>query len=153
MSARILALDVSLTATGVTRPDGLADTLRPPSKMMGDDRLAWWAETFHVLVADSRAQHIVIESPFNHGTHGASSLKLGEVYGVLKVELARAGTHVQTWVPPKKLKKAWTGNGNADKELMRAAAVERGLSVAGLDHNAIDALALWVCAHQGLWDE
>lgn len=153
MSARILALDVSLTATGVTHPDGLSDTLRPPKKLMGDARLAWWAETFHVLVSDANAQRIVIESPFNHGTHGASTLKLGEVYGVLKVELSRGRDHVQTWVPPKKLKKMWTGNGNADKELMRAYAIERGLSVAGLDHNAIDSLALWVCAHQGLWDE
>jgi hypothetical protein len=34
---------------------------------------------------------------------------------------------------------------------MRAEAIERGLDVAGLDDNAIDALALWFLTREGVW--
>lgn len=44
-------------------------------------------------------------------------------------------------VPVGEIKKHWTGKGNADKEAMIAAAVERGYSPA--DDNEADALALF----------
>lgn len=153
----LTALDLSLTASGITHPDGRADTYAPPRKLKGGDRLLWWAETFDVVLADDRPDVVVWERPFLHPGRPAGTMALGGLYGVWLTSLARymrtRSTVVQVLepVPPKSLKKAWTGNGNATKDDMRAEAIERSLDVAGLDDNAVDSLALWVLTREGVW--
>jgi Holliday junction resolvasome RuvABC endonuclease subunit len=150
---RLLALDLSLTASGVVDPDGNADTLRPPKGMIGGERLAWWHQTFVVLLDQHQPTRIAIEAPYVG--HRNNTLKLGELYGVFRHALAEHGRPIViTWVPPSSLKKAWTGDGRATKYGMRYWAVNHlGYDrAADLDDNAIDALALWHTTRDGMWD-
>jgi Holliday junction resolvasome RuvABC endonuclease subunit len=149
---RLLALDVSLTATGVVDPDGNAETLRPPRGMIGGERLAWWHQTFTVLLDQHQPTRIAIEAPYVG--HRNNTLKLGELYGVFQLALTQHGRPIViTWVPPSSLKKAWTGKGNATKDEMRYWFRHSfAYYPADLDDNAIDALALWHTTRLGHWD-
>jgi Holliday junction resolvasome RuvABC endonuclease subunit len=153
---RLLALDLSLTASGVVDPDGNPDTLRPPKGMVGGERLAWWHQTFTVLLDQHQPTRIAVEAPYVG--HRNNTLKLGELYGVFQLALTQHGRPVLvTWVPPSSLKKAFAGKGNASKAEMRAAALEsvtlhQYVAIPGLDDNAIDALALWHTTRDGMWD-
>jgi Holliday junction resolvasome RuvABC endonuclease subunit len=149
---RLLALDVSLTATGVVDPDGNAETLRPPRGMIGGERLAWWHQTFTVLLDQHQPTRIAIEAP--SVGHRNNTLKLGELYGVFQLALTQHGRPIViTWVPPSSLKKAWTGKGNATKDEMRYWFRHSfAYYPADLDDNAIDALALWHTTRLGHWD-
>jgi Holliday junction resolvasome RuvABC endonuclease subunit len=150
---RLLALDLSLTASGVVDPDGNPDTLRPPKGMVGGERLAWWHQTFTVLLDQHQPTRITIEAPYVG--HRNNTLKLGELYGVFQLAITQHGKPIViTWVPPSSLKKAWTGNGRADKLLMRLAArYEHDVdTTTDLDDNAIDAIALWHTTRDGMWD-
>jgi len=149
---RLLALDLSLTATGVVDPDGNPDTLKPPKNMVGGERLDWWHRTFVVLLDQHQPNRIAIEAPYVG--HRNNTLKLGELYGVFRLALTQHGRPIViAWVPPSSLKKAWTGDGRADKaEMRRAANCILDQDLTDLDDNAIDALALWWTTKQGCWD-
>jgi Holliday junction resolvasome RuvABC endonuclease subunit len=150
---RLLALDISLTATGVVDPDGNPDTLRPPKGMVGGERLAWWHQTFTVLLDQHQPTRIAVEAPYVG--HRNNTLKLGELYGVFQLALTQHGRPIViTWVPPSSLKKAWTGSGNADKFTMRMAALKLDTrdDIDLLSSDAIDALALWHTTQWGMWD-
>lgn len=146
---RLIAFDLSLTASGYVSPSGEADTLKPPKGLVGPARLDWWGQTFEVILADAKPTRIVVEQPYVG--HRNNTLKLGELYGVFNRCVHRATpTPVTTWVPPSTLKKAWTGQGNSPKEAMSRSATFRGFDVKGLDDNAVDALALWHLCREGV---
>jgi Holliday junction resolvasome RuvABC endonuclease subunit len=95
---RLLALDVSLNATGIVYPDGRIDCLRPPKGLRGGDRLLWWSTTWAITLADAEPDRIVIEQPFAGRLRGDSTAKLQQAYGVLLTELARhRPATVVTW--------------------------------------------------------
>jgi hypothetical protein len=165
---RLLALDLSLTASGVVDPDGNPDTLRPPKKMMGDDRLDWWRQTFTVLLDQHQPTRIAVEHPIGGFPSGA--IELHALYGIFRMAVRDHGKPIPiSWVWPSQLKKAWTGKGNATKGEMRVACRDWGVDAGDgddgwgtmrlrpprtspHDDNAIDALALWHTTRDGMWD-
>ncbi len=149
---RLLALDLSLTASGVVDPDGNADTLKPPKGMIGGERLAWWHQTFVVLLDQHKPTRITVEKPFSRFPSVTEALN--KLYGQFDTALVKYGKPVvMTWVPPSSLKKAWTGKGNATKDEMRYWFRHSfAYYPADLDDNAIDALALWHTTRLGHWD-
>ena len=147
MSLKILALDLSLTATGVARTCGLVlhqtacgspyhvDTWRP--KTRGATRLIDLRDR---TIATARGADIVI---IEDGIVRSSAAKvLGELHGVIKVALHESGHHA-VFAPPASVKKYATGRGNADKFAMLAAAKDR-LGYAGESPDEAD--ALWMLA-------
>lgn len=154
---RLLALDVSLNATGIVYPDGRIDVLRPPKALRGGDRLLWWSTTWAVTLQDARPDRIVIEQPFAGKVRGDSTAKLHQAYGVLLTEVARhCPTAVLTWVSPATLKKAATGKGNATKAEMIAVAnvwCRWNTNDIITDDNEADAWLLWTCCRTGEFDK
>jgi Holliday junction resolvasome RuvABC endonuclease subunit len=154
---RLLALDVSLNATGIVYPDGRIDCLRPPKTLRGGDRLLWWSTTWAVTLEDARPDRIVIEQPFAGKIRGDSTAKLQHAYGVLLAEIARhCPTTVVTWVPPATLKKAATGKGNASKTEMIAEANRQcrwNTNDIITDDNEADAWLLWTLCLSGEFDK
>lgn len=140
----ILALDVSLTSTGIVTPDGAVTRYIPTTRGI---------ERKHRIVAricDAMGEHVtdlaVIEAPVVSGrTNGDKTIELGKVYGAIEDLLFFSRCPV-AWVPPASLKKFATGKGNADKGAMLAAAI-RTLGYAGSSHDEADALWLWHMGH------
>lgn len=144
----VLGIDASLSATGLCWDRSATAALRPPT-VERDERLLWFYKAFRNLVEQHLPDLVVIESPFVAGpSRGDSTVKLGELYGVLR--LALRGRRV-AWVSPAAIKKLATGKGNATKPDMRLALFKRtALDVN--DDNRVDAWWLW-CAgmlHFGL---
>lgn len=132
----VLALDLSLTSTGVAFPDGSTDTWEP--KLTGPARLAWYRTGLRSLL-DSAVDFVVIED-YAYAGRFAHSHELGELGGVVRLVLHDAR---KLWVAivPTSLKKYATGKGNAGKAEVCAAAIRR-LGYAGHDDNEADALWL-----------
>lgn len=142
---RILALDLSLTATGWAWRDDtgkkLAGTLKP-KKMAGPERLAWVRDKVLDLLDESGATLVVIEG-YSFGSKGRAVFNVGELGGVIRCALHDAGVEFVE-VAPSTLKKYATGRGNAPKDEVLVAAVRR-LGYGGADNNEADALWL-LCA-------
>lgn len=132
---RILALDVSFSATGIASSDGLLGTRKLKGK--GVDRLARAGSMFVDLA--SPYDLVVIEG-YSYGSQGRAIVSIGELGGVVRVDLYRAKIPYLE-VPPATLKKYATGKGNASKEAVLAAAIRR-LDYAGHDKDEADALWL-----------
>ncbi len=133
-----IAFDLGLATSGVCWGPDQWETFNCP-KIRGGCRLAWWKSTFRHLLLPGY-DTIVVEAPFFHTVHPSGSLALAGLHGVLELAAYEEGcNHIST--PPTSLKKWATGTGNARKELMLAAAQERGYQ--GDDHNAADAYLLW----------
>lgn len=136
----ILALDLSLTRTGVARCDGLT-VIVPPQDARGMERLLYLEEAILERAAD--AQLVVLEG-YAFGSRGRAVVDIGELGGVIRLALYRRGIRYVD-VPPAALKKYATGRGNASKEEVLVAAVRR-LGYTGADHNEADALWLYAMA-------
>lgn len=136
----VLALDLSLTATGLAFPDGSTDTWGP--KLTGPARLAWFRAGLTSLL-DSAIDLVVIEQYAFHAK-GAHSHEVGELGGVIRLALHDCN---QLWVSviPSSLKRYATGKGNAPKAEVLAAAI-RLLEYPGHDDNEADALWLQAMA-------
>ncbi len=137
---RIMGLDLSLNATGVCLPDGRVMVVKGWRKW-GDHRLQVIRDA--VRLCAQRTDLVVIEGMGRF--KGNTGLVIAEVHGTVKVELMDQGVPYAV-VTPSTLKKFATGNGNADKDMMIAAARRR----AGLvfkDHNQCDA---WWLREAGL---
>ena len=136
---RVLGLDLSLTSTGIASCTGWADTLKPPAKLRGHDRLRWLltAVADHTRLADL----VVVEGP----SYGSQAGQAGHH--------ERAGlwwltTH-QLWTrevpvavaPPSCVKRYATGKGNASKDAVLSAVVRR-FAWFGEGNDAADAVIL-----------
>ncbi len=131
---RILALDLSLTATGIAEPAGQLSTYRPTVK--GDLRLVYIADEILMIVHASDPDLVVMEDlPF--GIRNAAAGALGMLHGAVRHVLLLAERHYLT-VPPATLKTYATGKGNCQKADMRMELYKRtGTDVA--DDNQVDA--------------
>lgn len=158
---RILAIDLSLTATGICDTLGQA-TVRewapvPKHKgamtpaMVGQlqrDRLAQAAIwMFGTISSENRPDLIVMEG-YSFGSKDGKAFDRSEIRGVLRL------TAIHEQVPfveidPGTLKMFGTGKGNAQKPEVIANARER-FGYEGFDDNAADATILWHLAHQYL---
>jgi len=133
----VLALDMSLTASGYAGPDG-SGVISPPVEVgKGVGRLRWIRD--RVLSLADGAGIVVIEG-YSFASRGRAIVSIGELGGVIRLALHEAGVPVVE-VPPACRAKYATGKGNAPKEAVLVEAVKR-LSYDGHDHNEADALWL-----------
>lgn len=135
MSA-VMGLDLSLTATGVAYPDGLAGCIR--SKKRDAERLVEIRGRIEAGLLDYPTDLVVIEGPAFGRPNGMHAL--GQLAGVVYVRLLELEQkHLE--VPPSCVKKYATGKGNAKKVEVITSARER-LGYDGHDDNEADALWL-----------
>ena len=137
---RILALDLSLTHTGVCGKDGVASCLIT-GKLRGMQRID------HIVRQVQRLAHnvdLVVIEGYSFGSQGRSVFDIAELGGCMRFLLYRLGIPFVD-VPPSTLKKYATGKGNSNKDAMIAAAI-RHFGFAGCDNNEADAYLLWCIA-------
>ncbi len=131
---RILALDLSLTATGVASPTGELHTVKPDPRR-GPERLCWIRDQLGDQVR-AGVDLCVLEG-YSYGSAYSHAHALGELGGVIRCLLHELHTG---WVevPPACLKLYACGKGNASKDQVLVAVVKR-LGVQPLDSNQGDA--------------
>ncbi|GAB3115891.1 hypothetical protein GCM10027160_23950 [Streptomyces calidiresistens] len=132
---RVVGLDLSITATGIARPDGTTHTVLTRTKD-GDRRLLTirHAVMLHVTTDDRPVDLAVIE---DLPTHARAAGITGLVHGAIRTALLEAGVPYAL-VTPATLKALATGKGNADKTAMAIAAYKRA-GQEFTDDNACDA--------------
>jgi Holliday junction resolvasome RuvABC endonuclease subunit len=139
----VLGLDPSLQACGYCLPNGQPGTIKPGSRK-GVERLQYLR---HVVldmatgIGDIPPIDLLVLEGFSLGSkRQAYSYEIGGLGWVLRVALTEAGVR---WieVPPATLKVLATGRGNANKDMMLAAAIRR-LGYQGADHNEADSMWL-----------
>jgi Holliday junction resolvasome RuvABC endonuclease subunit len=135
---RVLALDLSLTATGWAMGSHMAFTsaVLASAKLRGMIRLNWIRGWLREVMEHDDIDLVVLEG-YSFGSKGRAVINLGELGGVIRLELFGRRMPVAE-VPPASLKKYATGRGNAPKEEVLAAAIRR-LDFSGHDHNEADA--------------
>jgi Holliday junction resolvasome RuvABC endonuclease subunit len=139
VSARVVGLDLSMTATGVVDATGKATTIKPTQK--GDERLVYIAAL--TAVASRDANLVAIE---DLPTHAHSAGITGMVHGAARLVLLNQGIRY-VLITPATLKKYATGRGNAGKPEMAVALFKRaGLELA--DDNQVDAWWLRAAGHE-----
>lgn len=145
---RLIGLDLSLTATGVCTPGNLSITLKTKASEK-ERRLQVIRYAVRALLPDADAA--LIEGPGRF--LGKVGHQIGEVHGIVKVELMEAGVPYVV-VSPATLKKFATGDGSsrADKAAMILAAYKRSngimdFTLPGRDDNQCDA---WWLKQAGL---
>lgn len=143
-SMRVVALDPSLTCTGVADSARTAPyRIVPPKRLAGMARLYWIQQ--QVMQACEGADLVVIEG-YAHGAKFATHA-MGEIGGVIRLTVWGMGL-AYVDVPPSVRMKLATGKGQAKKEHVLAEAIHR-LGYSGHDDNEADALWLLQAAlHQ-----
>jgi crossover junction endodeoxyribonuclease RuvC len=135
----ILAVDPSLTATGIAYPLGDTRVLRPKEK--GVERLDWLAHEVLWQAKGNDADLVALEG-FSYGSKGRAVFDIAGLGWVVRLDLHRHGIPYAD-VSPSSLKKYATGNGNAGKPLMQQEAARRlDYWPEKPDDNEVDALWL-----------
>lgn len=141
---RVLALDLSLTATGIAHPNGNLTTYSPGGASLGDHRLAMIRDFVRGLVAGHDPTIVAIEGPVTR-SHAATAL--GMVHGAVRTLLIDLDLPYLI-VTPATLKLYATGKGGGagtDKASMRMALYKR-TGVDEPDDNRVDAAWLRLLA-------
>lgn len=136
----VVALDLSLTSSGIARADGTCRRVRT-GKLRGPERLDFIVR--EVMASCEGADLVVIEGQA-FGAQGRAKTGIAELHGAVLLELWRAML-LTSIVPPTALKKAATGSGRAGKDEMVEAARAAGAVVSG--HDEADA---WWLRQMGL---
>lgn len=151
LSMRIIGLDPGLRATGwgiiLAEGNRLSHVAHGTIRTNPDDELAYRLRTVHdaltELLAEWQPKAAAVEETFVN-KNPSSTLKLGQVRGVVLLAPAQLGLPVAEYAPTV-IKKAVVGTGAADKDQVHAM-VKRllpGCNVTGAD--AADALAVAIC--------
>jgi Holliday junction resolvasome RuvABC endonuclease subunit len=141
VTTAVLALDLSLAATGAATPHGDLSTIRPTTR--GDIRLHEIKRRCYDLVVELGASMVVIED-LPTGLRNAAAGSLGMLHGAIRAMLIGVGIPYLT-VPPATLKTYATGRGNAPKPDLRMELYKRtGIDVP--DDNQVDAAWLRLLA-------
>lgn len=136
----VLALDLSITATGVVGTEPWERrTIKP--KTVGDYRLAEIADRLEHL---SFRCDLVIMEDLPMGMRNAAAGALGMLHGAVRVMLISTQRPYLT-IPPASLKKYATSRGNAPKPDMRMELYKR-TEMDLADDNQVDAMWLWLMA-------
>jgi Holliday junction resolvasome RuvABC endonuclease subunit len=147
---KVLAFDLSLSATGIAMPNGALSTFR--SKAEGDARLtdiAGWCRMAAIQSGSDLVPDLVVIEDVPRNPYVAT-VKLAMLHGAVRYVLRIEG-HRYLTVPPATLKTYATGKGTAQKADMRMELYKRtGLDVD--DDNQCDAawlryLGLDLCGH------
>lgn len=139
MTPRILALDLSLTRSGVCDSGGACSCIRT-------DKLRGLARIDHIVrqvQALAGGVDLVVIEGYSYASPNQAH-QIGELGGCVRFLLWRLGVPYVD-VQPSTLKKFATGKGNANKDAMIAAAIRR-FGFAGSDNNEADAFLLWCMA-------
>lgn len=146
---KITAFDLSLTATGWAQRDdaGISEGLIKFPKLVKTPvhRLA---AIRHAVSAIAHGSDLVITEGYAFGRTNRAH-NMGELGGVVRVQLIIDDGITVVVIPPPVLKKFATGRGNAGKSDVLVAAVRR-LGLDNSDHNIADAhwlLAMAMCHH------
>lgn len=144
MTARVIGLDLSLTATG------FADGTTTITITSGSSGMARLQSLRDQIVNRCRHARLVAVEGYSMGTARQPSRAhaLGELGGVIRLALWEEGVDYID-VSPASLKKYATGHGNAAKDEVLASAIRR-LGYEGHDHNQADALWLRAMALDAL---
>jgi Holliday junction resolvasome RuvABC endonuclease subunit len=136
----ILALDLSLTATGWATSIDEYGVWRS-GDLRGTDRLINLAGWLHDTLLETEPELVVIEG-YSYGSKGRAVFDIAEWGGVARYILSD-NWHEFAVIRPATLKKFATGKGNSPKPTMRMELYKRaGIDVS--DDNAVD--ALWLLA-------
>lgn len=149
-SARVLALDLAtvtgfaLIANGVITSGSQDFTRKPPTKSRLPEHVGasfskfdnWLAER----IRDDKPHIVIFEEVFRWSSSSAAHC-FGGYRGIMMKQLARQGMHCYGY-SPSQIKKSWTGNGNAKKELMMETTLMRFPDLDLTDSNEADAIAL-----------
>lgn len=160
---RVMAFDVSTTATGVCVLDcdpvafavsnaGLSIVAITTLKPRGDliDRLRSFRDTVPALLEEFTPSVIACEEPVSFAKQGNTPIKMGMAAGIVAI----ASNDLPVFLyPPSKIKKAVAGHGHGKKWFVAEVAAHRyGFTLpAELDDNATDALAVAVCHCLKAW--
>lgn len=133
---RVIGLDLSLAATGVS--DGLtfADVLK--TKTRGHERLSWLLSAISDYYTG--ADLVAIEGP-SYASNGGSAHERAGLWWMVTHHLATSGIPYMV-VPPASRAKYATGKGNAGKDQVLAAVIRRYVHLPVDDNNAADAVIL-----------
>lgn len=135
----IMAVDLSLTSTGVCLPEGETLTLKPGFRV-GMRRLDWLRAALMLKCLPS-AEDVVILEGYSFASRGRAVVSLGELGGLIRWSLYDHGVPYVD-IPPTVRAKYATGRGNAGKDDVLQQAVVRAGRVFG-DNNQADAWWLW----------
>jgi Holliday junction resolvasome RuvABC endonuclease subunit len=144
MSARVMGLDLSMTASGVATPDGATFTIRPGDSKLGDRRLTHIRQALEYYADRGRPTLIVAEKIPTAGKGFNVAVILAMVHGIAR-EVAAARSIPWAYVDNRVLKQYATGNGAAEKRAMIVAANRERFAVGKeqiSDDNEADA---WWC--------
>jgi crossover junction endodeoxyribonuclease RuvC len=134
----VLALDLSLTATGWAKSDGSSvvssGVLRTPEELDGMERIKWILDSVWNLTED--AHFTVIEGYAFDRPNQAH--QIGELGGVVRFTLWEGGRPF-VLIAPSSMKMFATGKGNASKDEVLACAI-RKLDYLGFSKDEADAL-------------
>ena len=153
---RIVALDLSLTATGIAIHDPELSG-RPPThtslltvktgKMRGMSRLSYIrTEVRTAMVWRGDKPSLVMIEGYSFGSKGRAVVSIGELGGIIR-HLCYSLPVPYVEMPPAKVKMLATGKGNATKDAVLLATLKR-LGVEPKDNNQADALWLLEAARQ-----
>lgn len=118
-----------------------------PRKMPLVERLGSLSRSLRELLARTRPQMAVLESPF-HGMNARTLIVLAQARGALLAALAERGIHVVEYSPAE-VKSAVTGYGRADKaQVAKMVRLLLALGDARMSEDATDALATAICGAQ-----
>ena len=118
---------------------------RPPRDSDGGDRLFFLFSSLRALLEHHKPDLLSLEKTF-FAKNAQSTLRIGEARAMVLLAAAEFRVPVLEYSPTV-AKRAVTGTGSADKDLVaRLVAVELGLAEIPEPHDATDALALALCA-------
>lgn len=140
----IVGIDASTASTGLALADGRLYAVTPRAGSKDPARRLDEIETAVVRtlrLAPPLPLLVMIEGPAEHSLGILSTIATAKVRAVLELALYRLGVpHLE--VNPSRLKRYATGNGNAPKEAMVAAAVELGANLRPDQDDEADAFLL-----------
>lgn len=116
---RIMAVDLSVSCTGIAFPDG--DTMAVKSRSTGDERRFQITEHVEIAARACKADLVMIEG-LGGVYKGEAAREIPMLHGAVRLALRRSFIPFMRDVSPSSLKKFATGNGNADKDRMQAVA-------------------------------
>lgn len=133
---KVVGLDLSLTATGVSDGITYADVLEP--KRMGHARLCWLTDAIKEYCEG--VDVAAIEGP-SYNSKGGQSHERAGLWWMVAHHLAINGIPYLV-MPPTSLKKYATGTGGASKDQVLATVVRRYPHLPVDNNNAADAVVL-----------
>jgi Holliday junction resolvasome RuvABC endonuclease subunit len=118
---RIIGLDLSITCTGISLPDGRTLALKPRAR--GDERLPDLRDQVRYWTDGTDAELVVLEDLAGLYRGDAARI-IPMLHGVVRVALMDLGVPYMP-LNPSTLKRFATGSGTADKTAMAMAAYKR----------------------------